>query len=270
MAGCGALVGMMIAFLALPGSHQVHFIYEPCIVFLVVFIATGAGNAINDYFDHEIDSINRPDRPIPSGRISQKTALHLSLSLFGTGILLSFFLGPICLFLAVFNSLLLILYASTLKRMALMGNMVIGYLTGSLFLFGGAPEIFNGMGIRSNVILFLLAFLATVSREIVKDIQDMEGDMKAGARTLPITIGKERSARIAGVLGLTGVILSPFPLVLNEAFGTSYLAVVFIADLLFLLSINEILMKDNAGKSSRLLKMGMFVALIAFVAGTIF
>jgi geranylgeranylglycerol-phosphate geranylgeranyltransferase len=267
MAGFAALVGTLIAILALPMHIQIA--YEPVLVFSVVFLVTGAGNVINDYFDHKIDSINRPDRPIPSGRIKRKTALYIAISLFVVGILLSFLLGPICLFLAAFNSLLLIFYASTFKRMALMGNVVVGYLAGSTFLFGGALEIFNGMGIRSNVVLFLLAVLVTMAREIVKDIQDMEGDSKAGATTLPISVGKDFSARLAAVLGLTGVVLSPLPLLLNDAFGVSYLVVIFLADLLLLLSINEIILKDNSKKSSKLLKIAMFVALIAFVVGTI-
>lgn len=267
MAGFAALVGTLIAFLALP--MHVQLVYEPILVFSVVFLVTGAGNVINDYFDHKIDSINRPDRPIPSGRIKRKTALYIAISLFVVGILLSFSLGPICLFLAAFNSLLLIFYASTFKRMALIGNLVVGYLAGSTFLFGGAPGIFNGMGIRSNVVLFLLAILVTMAREIVKDIQDVEGDSKAGATTLPIKVGKEFSARLAAVLGLTGVILSPLPLLLNDAFGVLYLVIIFVADLLLLLSINEIILKDNSKKSSKLLKIAMFVALIAFVVGTI-
>ena len=271
MAGIAALVGTLIAFLALPDSMQVRLVYEPVLVFSVVFLITGAGNAINDYFDHEIDRINRPSRPIPSGRVNRKTALYFSMLLFGTGVVLSYWLGPVCLLLAGFNSLMLFLYASTFKRMALAGNVVVGYLTGSTFLFGGALEIFNGTGIQSTMILFLLAVLATMAREIVKDIQDIEGDSRAGARTLPIVIGKMKASRLAAVLGITGIVLSPLPLVfnVNNAFGASYMAVIFVADILFLVSINEILLRDNAKKASKLLKMAMFVALIAFIVGTV-
>ncbi len=271
MAGIAALVGTLIAFLALPDSMQVRLVYEPVLVFSVVFLITGAGNAVNDYFDHEIDRINRPKRPIPSGRVNRKTALYFSLFLFGIGVVLSYWLGPVCLLLAGFNSLMLFLYASTFKRMALAGNLVVGYLTGSTFLFGGALEIFDGTGIQSTMILFLLAVLATMAREIVKDIQDIEGDSRAGARTLPIVIGKMKASRLAAVLGITGIVLSPMPLVfnVNNAFGASYMAVIFVADILFLVSINEILLRDNAEKASKLLKMAMFVALIAFIVGTV-
>jgi geranylgeranylglycerol-phosphate geranylgeranyltransferase len=272
MAGFAALIGTFIAYSALSGSIPVpQLSYEPVIVFIVVFLITGAGNAINDYFDYKIDRINRPERPIPSGRISRTTALYLSVSLFGIGIILSYWLGPVCLFLAAFNSVLLFLYASTLKGTVLTGNVVVGYLTGSTFLFGSALDIFNYGGIQSTVILFLLAGLATIAREIVKDIQDLEGDRRGGTETLPVKIGKNKAARIAAVVGITGVVLSPLPFVynVNNAFGISYLIVVFVADLLFLVSITEIVLRDNAEKSSKLLKIAMFVALLAFVVGTV-
>lgn len=269
MAGFGALVGMMIAFMALPDSMQVQFLYEPPVVFLAVFLITGAGNAINDYFDYRIDWINRPSRPIPSGRISRYAVLYISTSLFFAGIVMSYWLGPVCLFLAVFNSFLLFVYARTLKSVALLGNMVVSYLTGSTFLFGGAVAVFGTAGIQSTVILFILACLVTLAREIVKDIEDMEGDMREGAGTLPIRIGKDRASKIAGVVAISGVVLSPFPFFFMN-FGIAYLAVIFAADLMMLVSINEMLLRDRPKKASKLLKLAMFTALLAFVAGTIY
>jgi len=271
MAGSAAVAGTLIAYLALPETIQVQIMHEPFIVFLVVFLITGAGNAINDYFDLKIDRVNRPGRPIPSGRISQTSAFITALILFCTGIILSYWLGPVCLFLAIFNSILLFLYAYILKQTVLIGNIAVGYLSGSTFLFGSALEIFEGAGIQSVVILFLLAGLATLAREIVKDIEDMEGDLKAGAMTLPIKIGDDKAKRAAAVIGLIAVMLSPLPFIINlhNAFGASYLILIFGADILFLISINELLLKNNAKKSSKLLKMAMFLALLGFVVGTI-
>lgn len=271
MAGFAALVGTLIAFLAVPDSLEVVLVYEPVLVFGAVFLITGAGNAVNDYYDSEIDRINRPDRPIPSGRVGHSSALYLSLLLFGVGIAMSYWLGPVCISLAMFNSVMLFLYARNFKRMVLMGNVVVGYLTGSTFLFGGALAVFEGTGIQSIAILFILAALANLAREVVKDIQDMEGDLKGGAQTLPIKIGANGAARVAAVAGISGVVLSPLPFLfnVNNAFGASYLAVIFVADMLFLVAINEILFNCNAKKASKLLKMAMFVALAAFVVGAV-
>lgn len=271
MAGLAALIGTLIAFLALPDSMQVQFSYEPVIVFSAVFLITGAGNAINDFFDFRIDWINRPSRPIPSGRISRYAVLYISTSFFFAGIVLSYWLGFACLLLAAFNSVLLFLYARTLKSVALLGNMVVSYLTGSTFLFGSAVAVFGIAGIRSTMILFILACLVTLAREIVKDIEDMEGDMREGAGTLPIRIGKDRASKIAGIVAISGVVLSPFPFFfMNHTFGIAYLALIFVADLVMLVSVNEMLLRDRPKKASKLLKLAMFTALLAFVAGTVY
>jgi geranylgeranylglycerol-phosphate geranylgeranyltransferase len=266
-AGFSALVGTLIAFFIISDSMQIQLVYEPIIVFLVVFLITGAGNAVNDYFDYQIDRVNRPNRPIPSGRIKRKTALRLSVSLFGIGIILSFSLGPLCLFLAAFNSILLFLYAITFKRTVLIGNVVVAYLTGSTFIFGSALEIFNYECIQYSMILFLLAFFPSLVREIVLDIDDMEGDRQGGAETLPIKIGRTYTARITTVVGMIYILLSPIPYIFNtnNLFGIPYLTMTFLADMLLLLSLNEILLKDNAEKSSKMIERAMCIALLAFV-----
>lgn len=270
-AGFSALVGTLIAFLIMSDSMQVQLAYEPVIVFLVVFLITGAGNAINDYFDIEIDKINRPGRPIPSGRIKQKTAMYLSVSLFGIGIILSYLLGPLCLILAAFNSILLFLYASTFKRMFLLGNVVVAYLTGSIFIFGSALEIFNYASIQYSMVLFFLAFFPSLAREIVLDIDDMEGDRQGGAVTLPIKIGKNYTARIATGVGIIFIIFSPLPYILNinNLFGIPYLIMILLADILLIFSFKEMLIMNNVVKSSKMLEKALCVALLAFVVSII-
>jgi len=96
MAGFAAVIGTLIAFNILAsdahGSQPSGNFPVPDtgLVFLVVFLVSGAGNAINDYFDIKIDSINRPERPIPSGRVQLKEALYFSYLLFALGTLLAF------------------------------------------------------------------------------------------------------------------------------------------------------------------------------------
>ena len=85
--------------------------------------------------------INRPDRPIPSGKVSRGAARGFAVTLFLAGILVSFFTNPLCIGIAIINSLLLIAYAAKLKSTPLLGNIAVAYLSASIFLFGGA---FNG------------------------------------------------------------------------------------------------------------------------------
>jgi geranylgeranylglycerol-phosphate geranylgeranyltransferase len=267
MAAFSAAIGVFIAYNIISGTAgQISFpLLEIIYVALVVFLATGAGNAINDYYDIEIDRINKPERPIPSGRISKSQALFFSILFFALGTLIAFFINIICGIIALFNSLLLIYYAATLKRTVLIGNLSIGYLTGSTFLFGGAVFYTNG-GIEAVSILFLLATLATIAREIVKDIEDIEGDKQDGASTLAISIGPEKASYLASSIGFLAVLASPLPY-LQSLLTMRYLAVVLIADILFFVAVVAILREKKPAKSSKLFKMAMFAALIAFLVG---
>lgn len=271
MAGFAALIGVGIAFNILTGAPpSSSYLPGPFpfldagLVFLVVFLISGAGNAVNDYFDVEIDSINRPDRPIPSGRVGTKEALYFSLLLFALGSLLALFINPVCGLIALFNSLLLIFYAKTLKGTPFLGNLSIGYLTGSTFLFGAS--VFGTRGLEALSMLFLLAALATTAREVVKDIEDMEGDRKEGADTLPIRIGAKKAGYLAGLIGFLAVLLSPLPYFLG-ILGVRFLYLVGLADLGFFAAIFQLLAKNNPTKSSKMFKLAMFFALVSFLAG---
>lgn len=257
MAGLASVVGSFIA-------HK-HGDMMMLLVFLVVFLITGAGNAINDYFDVAIDAVNRPERPIPSGRIKRKHAFIVSMVLFVIGIILAYSISIIPFFIAVFNSFLLYLYASSLKRKLFVGNLSVSYLTGSTFLFGGS--VYGIKGIEYTLVLFFLSMLTTLAREIVKAIEDIQGDRKNKASTLPVCIGERASSYIASIIGITAIALSPLPYI-TKIFNESYLIVVGLADVFFLYAVYLILrMRPKA--SSRYFKIAMFLGLIAFISGSV-
>ena len=254
MASAAAMIGLLVA--------MVQDLRAALIIAGAVFLITGAGNVINDYYDRQIDAVNRPDRPIPSKRIQPRTAFYYSIILFAAGCILAGFAGLMCLFIAVFNSILLFFYARNLKATPILGNLSVSYLTGSTFLFGGA--VAGLVGILANQVPFGLSFLASMSREIAKDIEDMEGDRQGGARTLPILAGERPAAALAGIFGLAAVALSLF-----APFGRIYLLIVLVADLLLLLSVYKVIRKDAAG-SQKAIKKGMALALLAFLAAALF
>jgi geranylgeranylglycerol-phosphate geranylgeranyltransferase len=253
MAGTAAIIGLLIS-----GGRSVETAVQ---IFLTVFLITGAGNAVNDYFDRMIDAINRPKRPIPSGRIGSGAALRWSLALFVGGCVLADLVGRLCLALAVINSLLLFFYARNLKAMPLAGNLCVAYLTGSAFIFGGSALGLKGLD--ANLIPFVLSFLATMSREIAKAIEDIEGDRRGGARTLPVLAGVHTAGILAAIFALIAIGLSYL-----APFGQPYLVIVSIADVFFLISTIKILKGDAPG-AERTLKMGMAVALVAFLAAAL-
>jgi geranylgeranylglycerol-phosphate geranylgeranyltransferase len=270
MAGFAATIGTFIAknIMASDTFDLFHLKNYPLLdmglVFWVVFLISGAGNAINDYYDFEIDSINRPERPIPSGRVKLKEALYFSYLLFALGTFTAFSIQQICGVIAFFNSLMLILYAKTLKSTPFLGNLSIGYLTGSTFLFGAS--VFGFEGLKALFVLFVLSALAITAREIVKDIEDMEGDKMEGIDTLPLRIGAKKASYIAVLIGFLAIFLSPLPYLMS-ILGLRYLYFVLLADLGFFAAIHQILTLKNPAKSSKMFKIAMFFALLAFIAG---
>ena len=233
---------------------------------IVVFVATGAGNAINDYFDHKIDAINRPERPIPSGRISLKIAGIYSLLLFAVAIIIGFVIGILPGIIVFLSSLLMVYYAYSLKTKCLIGNLSISFLTGLSFVLGGV--VVNEITI--SIYLGFFAFLMTMAREIVKDMEDMEGDKMEGASTLPIVYGKSVSSKIAAFFMILASLASPVLYFLG-IFNILYLLVLAVAIVVFLRS-SVMILKDqstqNTKKISKQIKIGMAVTFLAFFVGS--
>lgn len=258
VAGCAGIIGYLMAT-GIPNPGLL-------VLFLVVFLVTGAGNAINDYFDVEIDRINRPERPIPSGAITEREVLYYAVLLFAAGICLSFFTNFTCSTIAVINSVLLVWYAAALKRTPGAGNVVISYLAGSLFLFGGAYEGTNGLLLVIPVAL--ITFFGMLAREIWKDAEDVKGDVAHGADTLPIRVGIYPAICLGFGFLLCAVIASLVPFLW---WGLYYLAGIVCIDLLILWAGKKALACRTADclKASRvttLLKYAMFASLCVFFA----
>lgn len=230
---------------------------------LVAMLIAGGGNVINDIFDYEIDKVNRPKRPLPSGRMPVKNAKIYTVALLVLSIVLALlFLNIWQVALALFNILVAFVYSWRLKKAPLVGNFCPSWLAASGFLFGA---LFTGIG-ATVVLLFMMAFFANTGRELAKAIEDVPGDRKAGYRTLPIVFGKNFAAGIAIVFVLFAVLLSPLPWALG-LLSTKYLYVVFVADLLFAVACYLLLM--NARKGQMIMKIAMFVSIVAFLSGLI-
>jgi len=264
MAGVATVVAYFIATGTLvPGA---------LLLLCVVILITAAGNVINDYFDAEIDAVNRADRPIPSGQVSRTAALWYAVVLFAAGIAISLFTNPLCAEIALFNSFLLALYAARFKSMPVVGNVVVAYLAGSMFLFGGA---FAGLaGLIHLMPLAVMTFLAMMARELLKDAEDVEGDKAGGASTLPIRIGVKKTAYCAFAFTLLSAVASTVPFLL-WGWGIPYLVMIGIVDIVLLIAGYRALQCDsplcirNSGASA-VLKYSMFASLVVFVLSALF
>lgn len=245
------------------------------IAMLAVFFETAAGNVINDYFDYKIDLINKPDRPIPSGRISLKNGRNYGYFLFFMGTVCGFFISYLTnnwipFAIVLFADVVLYLYAYKLKSTPLLGNLTVGFMTGFGFVFGGF-SINNPTIIMTSIFLGFFALVMTTAREIIKDIEDIEGDKADGARTLPILIGAKKPAILAAILIVVDSVLCPL-LYYYHVFGILYLPVIAIAVVLFIYSAIIILKsqeREVAAKASKNLKIGMLIAFVAFVFGSL-
>ena len=226
-----------------------------------VFLICGGGMVINDYFDYEADKINRPKRALPSGRISRKNALIYSIILLILGNIIAFIINFQIPIIALFNTFIIFVYSWKLKKIILLGNIVVSWLTASIFLF---VSLLRGFIIATIFILFLVSFSSTVGREIVKTIEDVEGDKKIKAKTLPIIAGKNFAGWIAVIFIIFAVLFSPLPYIFH-LLNSNYIYLITVADILFLYSCFAIFISPK--KSQKMMKIAMFVALIAFLIG---
>jgi geranylgeranylglycerol-phosphate geranylgeranyltransferase len=227
----------------------------------------GAGGmVINDLFDIEIDRINKPDRPLPAGLISRKSALFVYALLSIIGIVLNFFTSTAALIIAVAAVPMIFAYSAFLKRTPLLGNLLVAFLTGLAFLYGGAA-----VGrIDATVMPAVLAFLINAGREVIKDMEDREGDALLGARTLPIVYGMRTASIVATILLAALIVATSIPFAIGM-YGIRYYILVNAGVNAVLLYVLWQLWRDQSTASlhrlSVLLKYDMVVGLIAVFLG---
>jgi geranylgeranylglycerol-phosphate geranylgeranyltransferase len=261
-AGLAAIVAYLIA----TGT----VITVTLLLMVVVALVTAAGNVINDYFDVAIDRVNRPDRPIPAGLVSLPAARAYAVTLFLAGILVCLFTNDLCIAIAIFNSVLLVGYAARLKRTPLFGNITVSYLAASMFLFGGA---LGGLPGLLHVMPFaVITFFAMLSRELIKDGEDVEGDKASGAVTVPIRYGIKATMLLALFCALIGVVASFAP---SLWWGFWYTCGIIPVDAVILAACIKAVRcatpeEVKASGASMLLKAGMFASLIVFTLSALF
>ncbi|MDH4123128.1 MAG: UbiA family prenyltransferase [Thermoplasmata archaeon] len=257
--GLIAILGMLLGVAVAIGLSEIeNFIDEMILGAIVVIFFVGAGNSINDYFDVETDKIAHPNRPLVRGSLSKKTALYSSIIMFVICIILGVFLNLISLLIIVLAIVAMFVYELRLKDRGFVGNILIALLVFGLFEFAGS--IVGKWDV--TLILASLSALATLGREIIKDIEDVKGDV--GRRTLPMILGERKAGYVAMVPTAIAVGLSPLPYIEGQL-TTFYILVVLIADALFIYG--AWIQLKNPRKGQKIFKVAMIVALIAFAVG---
>jgi len=222
------------------------------------------GNAINDFFDFEIDAINKPFRPIPQGIITRREAFLSYLLLSFIGVMLAFSLGWIPFIIALLFVLAWYFYARNLKAKGLVGNIVVSTGVGFTIIFGYISA--HGESILLPITLALIAFSANLAREIVKTVEDLPGDKKAGLSTVPIKFGMKKTKTLTkGLIALT-CLLAFVPFFLR-LMGSLYLifSLASVSILLYIFFQTDNLSSENAGIFSKFLKLAMALGLFGML-----
>jgi geranylgeranylglycerol-phosphate geranylgeranyltransferase len=226
---------------------------------------TAGGNVLNDLLDRESDRANHPDRPLVTGAVSVRAARVGASALLvagGLAIVPIAFQAPLLLPIFAIAVAALLGYELWFKSVGFAGNLLVALLTGLVFLYGGAA-----VGQPWVVVPFaLMAFGATLSREVIKDMEDAEGDRDRS--TLPRQRGFGFASGVARLSVGLALALSPVPLLTflspSSIAGIMYLASVGAADALFVVSV--LWLPERLHREQTLSKAAMTVALLAFLA----
>lgn len=229
-------------------------------------IIAAAGNVINDILDLEIDRINRPHRVLPSGKMSKKEAYIFYLGLNLSAIFLAGHLSSPAFLIVVVSAFIVFFYSLSFKKIPLFGNIVVALMTALTFIFGGVVV----GNLVASIIPATFAFIVNLIREIIKDIEDIEGDSRNSVFTFPAKHGISEAITIVVVLTSILFLLTFIPFVLNY-YKIEYFVIVMISvnliSVYFLKSLLKDQSKKNLGRLSALLKIGMVCGLLALYLG---
>ncbi|MBU1678875.1 MAG: geranylgeranylglycerol-phosphate geranylgeranyltransferase [Bacteroidetes bacterium] len=240
---------MLIIFAALSGS-----------------LVGSSGNIINDYLDIEIDAVNRPGRVLPSGKMSKQSSLIYYFILLFAAIALAFLINIYALAIVLFAITVIFFYSYSLKRIPLVGNIVVAFFTGFAFIFGGvAAENWE-----NGIIPGVFAFFVNLIREIVKDIEDTKGDLAHGVVTFPSKYGITNSLTLIRTLTIILMLITTIPFAFKIYRIEYFIIVMPLVNGLFVYFMREMSRELTAKKlrgMSNLLKLNMVFGLIAIFLG---
>ena len=250
------------AFIAKGPEDILNFQTEIAICCVSAMMLVGGGNALNDYNDRESDKRNHPERPIPSGKISAENALNFAQILLGLGLVILIFAldNKMPFVIALLGVITLIAYENGLKAAGIAGNIAVGLMSGAVFLYAGMAV--NDPG--PTIWMFGLAVLATITREIVKDVQDLEGDKDRF--TLPARIGIGTSLNLATLILLVAIGLSYTAMGQFENMAwNAYVGGITLANGTMLFGIYNA-KQEKYFMGQKNIKQGMGIAMLAFIA----
>jgi len=237
--------------------------------FVTGFMLTAASMAINDYYDREIDAVNEPNRPIPSGTVKPKEALIFASILTVVGFASAYLTNYACFFTALLAWTIFVTYTTIGKRSGLPGNFLVSACVAIPFIYGSL--VVTGEVVLNVVIFVSMVFLSNTGREITKGIVDVQGDEARSVKTLAVRFGARKAAWAASLFYVSAVALSPLPpLLMSISFW--FIPLVAITDF-GLLASSAMLLRDYSRENARKVKntvlLCFVVGLLAFLVGAL-
>jgi geranylgeranylglycerol-phosphate geranylgeranyltransferase len=263
MMGFAVIVGSVLA-----GSNALSLLWPNLLYgYITGFALTAGSMAVNDYYDREIDAINEPDRPIPSGLIRPKEALALAFVLAVVGFAAAYLTSVLSLAIAAVSWAIFIAYTIVGKRTGLPGNLLVSTCVSIPFVYG---SVVVTDAVQLNVLVFVsMVFLSNTGREITKGIVDVEGDRKQNVKTMAVRFGDKNAAVAAAAFYISATLLSPIPVLLRLV-SSWFIPFVAITDL-GLVASSFALLKNHSRESARGIKrivlLWFAIGLLAFLIG---
>ena len=263
------------AYFALMGSNDPFPWVAVVLHLMAVMCFTGAGNAMNDIKDAEIDLVAHPSRPLPSGRLTTEQAKRFAALLWGLSVMshiggvftigaeLSIVMPTSTIYILAVVLMVTYDHGPATKNQGLVGNMVISLLVGAVILYGAAGV--GGIGSTLVWWIFGVVFLTNLAREMVKDCMDMEAD-EGSRQTLPMAYGKER-VRMAAYVLLMGALVCLYMPFWKGPFEFGQL-VLQLPAILLLITLNGPLYKGEDALVAARIRMAMLAGLVSFIVAT--
>lgn len=278
LSGSVVIIGTISAF----GTTDIDFVINLVstnylkifFAFLTTFLIAAGGFVINDYYDYNIDCINRPNRVLPSGKMSLQFAKYWANLLFVLGIIAAFLLFDyVALLFAILGEAGVIIYAKKFKRKKEIGNFIVAILAIIPFFYGGiiAKNYFGPF------IIALITFFLIMSREIFKDIEDLPGDeVDPTLSSIPIRCGSNKAVIFADLYLFLAIIFAFIPAIIGFFRSILYLFgyIVVFLNITYIVIITK--GKDNyelqikSRSARKILKCDLFLGLICFLFDPIF
>ncbi|MEC7507957.1 MAG: geranylgeranylglycerol-phosphate geranylgeranyltransferase [Candidatus Thermoplasmatota archaeon] len=243
---------------------------------LAVMLFTGAGNAMNDIKDAEIDKTAHPMRPLPSGQLTLSQAGRftsllwvLSVAAHVGGLMaveaaVSIYLPTVLIYILAVVLMVTYDHGPATKNRGLSGNIVISLLVGAVILYGASAV--GGFALPVIWWIFGVVFLTNLAREMVKDCMDMEAD-QGSRQTLPMTYGKER-VRMAAYIVIMGALVCLYVPFWKGPFQFGQIALQIPA-ILTLITLNGPMVQGKDALVAGRIRMAMLLGLLSFIVASV-